>query len=81
MSSSEGTQCMRVHFFRLVNQPRNGNFRTEQGLLRLLRTQPQRKYQSLVSNSSLLRKHQYSFWFRNHLYLQPTVKAWRQLEE
>ena len=58
MSSSEGTQCMRVHFFRLVNQPRNGNFRTEQGLLRLLRTQPHRKYQSHVHNS-LLRTHHF----------------------
>ena len=37
---------------------RNGSFGTEQGLLRLLCTQPHRKYQSHVHNS-LLRTHQF----------------------
>ena len=38
--------------------PHNSSYGTEQGLLRLLRTQPHRKYQSLVHNS-LLRTHQF----------------------
>ena len=36
----------------------NSSFGTEQGLLRLLRTQPHKKYQSHVHNS-LLRTHQF----------------------
>ena len=38
--------------------PHISSFGTEQGLLRLLRTRPHRKYQSVVHNS-LLRKHQF----------------------
>ena len=39
-------------------KPHNSSFGTEQGMLRLLRTQPHRKYQSVVHNS-LLRTHQF----------------------
>ena len=41
-----------------MSQTHNSSFGTEQGLLRLLRTQPHRKYQSVVHNS-LLRTHQF----------------------
>ena len=49
---------MKIDLFQGAKIAHNSSFGTEQGLLRLLRTQPHRKYQSHVHNS-LLRTHQF----------------------
>ena len=54
-----GSTCVYTRYTRrYYTSTHNSSFGTEQGLLRLLRTQPHRKYQSHVHNS-LLRTHQF----------------------